>query len=253
MVWRYLDALKFLALLQTSSLFFARLDKMEDPFEGSVPWVNHEQRKAAYAKHQEERRAFFDGILEKNPSAEPIKQLRDRFLQAGDPVGEWYEMQRRWTGVNCWFMGEHESAAMWRLYMPAGHGVAVRSTIGRLKESLKNEPSEVYVGEVRYIDFSKDAILDNNSLQLLALKRKSFEHEREVRAIIWDALGATSGNCVLGEYGVNLPVDLEALIEGIFVAPQAPSWVRDAVAETVRRYGIGSAVIQSTLDSKPLY
>ena len=36
-LWRYMDFTKFVSLLEKSSLFFARADKLEDPFEGYLP------------------------------------------------------------------------------------------------------------------------------------------------------------------------------------------------------------------------
>jgi hypothetical protein len=39
-LWRYMDLSKFVALLQTGKLYFARADKLGDPFEGSVTRLN---------------------------------------------------------------------------------------------------------------------------------------------------------------------------------------------------------------------
>ena len=35
-VWRYMDFTKYAAMLESSSLYFARIDKLGDPFEGSM-------------------------------------------------------------------------------------------------------------------------------------------------------------------------------------------------------------------------
>ena len=39
-VWRYMDFFKFVSSLQKSTLYFARADKLDDPFEGSYPKLN---------------------------------------------------------------------------------------------------------------------------------------------------------------------------------------------------------------------
>src|ERR1700730_7601931 len=39
-LWRYMDLSKFVALIQTAKLHFARADTLGDPFEGSVPRLN---------------------------------------------------------------------------------------------------------------------------------------------------------------------------------------------------------------------
>ena len=43
-LWRYMDFTKFVALLEMRALFFARSDKLNDPFEGSLPKRNIEAR-----------------------------------------------------------------------------------------------------------------------------------------------------------------------------------------------------------------
>jgi hypothetical protein len=47
-VYKYFDIIKFISLLQRKSLFFCRLDKLEDKFEGSSPKLNIEYRKKYY-------------------------------------------------------------------------------------------------------------------------------------------------------------------------------------------------------------
>lgn len=36
-LWRYMSFEKFVSLLSEESLFFSRVDKFEDPFEGFIP------------------------------------------------------------------------------------------------------------------------------------------------------------------------------------------------------------------------
>lgn len=37
LIWRYIDFTKFVDLVDSSQLYFSRLDKFEDPFEGTMP------------------------------------------------------------------------------------------------------------------------------------------------------------------------------------------------------------------------
>lgn len=39
-LWRYMDFTKFVSLLEKSALFFARADKLGDPFEGAFSKIN---------------------------------------------------------------------------------------------------------------------------------------------------------------------------------------------------------------------
>lgn len=42
MIWRYMSFAKFVSLLEKKALFFARLDRLGDPFEGSPPRLDVE-------------------------------------------------------------------------------------------------------------------------------------------------------------------------------------------------------------------
>ncbi len=42
-IWRYMDLAKFLWILETKSLFFARTDKLGDPYEYATPKPSQER------------------------------------------------------------------------------------------------------------------------------------------------------------------------------------------------------------------
>ena len=95
-LWRYTDFAKFVSLLEDRALFFTRLDKLGDPFEGAWSEVNLQMIQQG---------------LEAAPGSEllPAMQVWRRVVRNS-------REQRRYTLVNCWHAGEHESEAMWRLY-----------------------------------------------------------------------------------------------------------------------------------------
>ena len=90
---------------------------------------------------------------------------------------------------------------MWKLYGVDDRGVAIRSTRARLIRSLPPRDDEVvalhvkrkpdgcpealpvYVGEVTYINYESEIFPDHNSYLPFIYKRRSFEHERELRAV----------------------------------------------------------------------
>ena len=121
----------------------------------------------------------------------------------------------RWCAVNCWHLGEHESAAMWDIYVPAGAGVAIRSTFDRLKASLERSETEVYLGKVTYIDHAKDAIPVGNTFTPATHKRKSLEYESEVRALVYEVPFRVDGKLDFEaspwDVGVEVAVDLKTL------------------------------------------
>jgi hypothetical protein len=79
-------------------------------------------------------------------------------------------------------MSDYESAAMWKLYL-RDHGVAIQTTFQALTASLASE-EDGYVGLVKYIDFQTALIPENNAFWPFVHKRRSFDFEHEVRAVI---------------------------------------------------------------------
>jgi hypothetical protein len=150
-------------------------------------------------------------------------------------------------------MNEHESEAMWRLYAKSNEAVAVTSTYARLVEAL---PHDVFIGVVQYIDYEKDRLPEGNSFYPFMHKRKSFEHEREVRTIIQE-LPSENGSISVGKpnpsCGQVVQITPGDLIESVYVAPTASAWFRDLVERISRKYEQPWAVHRSLLDSEPVY
>ena len=52
---------------------------------------------------------------------------------------------------------------------------------------------------------------------------------------------------------MTLPVDLDELIDSVYVSPMADPWFRDVVEDVLRKYGLEKQVYHSTLDDKALF
>ena len=169
--------------------------------------------------------------------------------QVGDQLieNEHHAIQliRKNSFLSCWFEGSYESIAMWRLYASGkeSKGVAVKSTVGRLKIAI-GKPVEI--GRIEYIDYSKEW---PNANEALWRKRLSFEYEHEVRVRIITE-GGLSPNPP--EF-MTLPVELDELIESVYVSPMAEPWFRDVVEDVLRKYGLEKKVYHSALDDKALF
>ena len=273
-LWRYVDLPKFLWTLSTGSLWFARADTLGDPYEGSITAAQHETRRDTLTMAA---RLCVGG--REDPEWEARVQQW---------VGWWQRERVRNTAINCWHMSEHESMAMWKLYAADGWGVALRSSVDRLigsfpegdqaefpdtrgpiqpsadmtKRDADGRPRAVAVGfgPVTYADYSNPDkhVHAENWLESPFIKRKAFEFEREFRAVasalVVDQSGAvTSDRCLFPDQGCAVPVDLDVLIERVYVSPAAPQWFMDVVAESSRRFGRNFPVVQSTLDVDPIY
>ena len=161
--------------------------------------------------------------------------------------------------MSCWHASEHESDAMWRLYAPGGEGVAIQTTAARLTESM-GPSDDVLLGSVKYVDYDQDVIPERNIFSAALHKRRSFEHEREVRALLArlpeeDRDGTPIVNVrrepdFLGEH---VSVKLDVLIEQVRIAPTAPSWFADAVRQTLKAFAVNLEPAQSDLIREPVW
>ena len=234
-LWRYMDLSKFIHLLQSQSLYFARADQLGDPFEGSSP-----RAQAALS----------------NQSPTDDSTLSEEDLRFRRVFSTFRAENVKNAFVSCWHESDHESSAMWRLYSQSTDAVAIQTTFEKLCAAL---PEYVFMGEVQYIDYEKAVIDDWNALSFLTRKRISFEHGREVRALIWSIDGrirdkkADDGRLEIGELGAEIKINLDAFVEKIFVSPSAPSWFAAVVTNVVKKYGLDAPVEYSTLAASPLW
>ena len=131
----------------------------------------------------------------------------------------------------CWTTSK-ESDAMWRIYSPDKKSVRIRTTIEKLLSSLSlanvnSSMTQECIGKVEYIPeaeitnraksaFSTEGQITFGSLfRSLLVKRKAFEHEREIRIIHLD-------------WGYDLPkndiyqydIDTHDLIDQVMMDPR---------------------------------
>ena len=160
---------------------------------------------------------------------------------------------REWTYVNCWHANEHESAAMWKLYGQADESVAVEADYQTLADAL---PNTVYLGLVKYIDYDKQWLPEGNTFYPFVHKRKSFEHEREVRAVVQefptDSTGIQTGR-KNSLSGIQIDIDAGTLVKCVRISPTSPDWFRDLVDATSRQFGYAFRVLRSDLHSEPVF
>jgi hypothetical protein len=248
-IWRYMDFTRFVSLLETRSLYFVRIACLDDPFEGSFPVSQTPLNRILEILPQN---AFPEGVT---VTVTPSPGLLDS-----------WSWMRNWTMASCWHAVAHESAAMWKLYAPTNAGVAIRSTVGGLRKALGAPPpcpvgffggDQFHIGMVDYVDYASFHIPISNAAAPFFRKRRSFEHERELRALFmrWpiNSEGWVDYTQQPNDHGMTIPVDLKVLVSEVRVAPQAPQWYSELVAKVVLRYGLEIETRQSGLDAKPLY
>lgn len=228
-LWRYMDFTKYVSILEKQALFFARSDKLGDPFEGSYSKVNEVLRPIWYK--------------DKLP-----KETLQNF-------SVYQKHNRRTKLINCWHQSNHESEAMWRLYSRENDGIAIMTEFNYLKDSFICE-KDIYIGKVVYVDYTRQVIPERNDNSRYLHKRKSFEHENEVRAIssIYQKDGEVYNNLYNDNIiGVYYQVDLSILIQKVIVSPFAPDWFLDLVRSVTSRYIFHFKVDRSTQAEDPTW
>lgn len=155
--------------------------------------------------------------------------------------------------INSWYISEYESDAMWRIYSENSEGIAVKSTLGRLKRAFQNAPEEIFIGKVKYIDYNQwrppaipEKEKDLFSIEPFFLKRLGFQYENELRAIIKRDLVNKNEN------GVNIKVDLRELIDSVYLFPDSKDWFLRLVRTLIDKFGYTDLGLRrSSLGERP--
>lgn len=260
LIWRYIDFTKLVALLDSSSLYFPNASLLGDSFEGSVSLQNLVHRQDELVK----REIFFW-----ENSKEQTNSTLEEFIRRGariDAIAAHHlEWTKLWTYINCWHVNECESAAMWKLYGTSNQSVAIVSTFQRLLDSLAPHIApphgEPRIGLVRYLDYRSEVVPRNVHLSEFFCKRKSFAHERELRAVIQRLPIIVEPEATSHPYdtdkqpvaGISLEVELNQLIQAILVAPTAQDWFLSLVDNLCKKYRLTCEITRSEMDQSPVY
>ena len=142
---------------------------------------------------------------------------------------------------------------MWQLYTrDSKQGIAIQTTFARLYNSFPDYPYPKF-GLVNYIDFNDYNNGTSNKVFLpyesIWYKRKSFAHEKEFRVVITDYRRPA-----FRDWNKSIFVNLNQLIENIYISPEADSWFFELVKDIIRnRYNLDLNVKQSELNALPFY
>jgi hypothetical protein len=215
-VWRYSDLPKFIRVLQSHTLFFAGASLLTDNYEGSLTRPSLPQ--------------YVRTLTEKAGLSE--QQAYQSATLAASMIG-----------VNSWHLSQHESAAMWQLYSHNSDGIVIQSTFDRLSRSFHRCDKNIWIGRVRYIDYTQAQIGNVNDIKQWFLhKRREFAHEQELRAMM-----------ILDpeEPGREVPCDLTLLLQAVLIAPTQRRYMLELVSEVCKRFDVDVEVRQSALDDPP--
>lgn len=238
-VWRYMDFSKFVAMLQTKSLFFASLST----FDADDPWEGYPSRANFSAARPV--------LVTKEPSqpGEVVGHVSTLSEVFGDQVEDFLHARKEAAArarntffINCWHLNSEESDSQWKLYGGNAFSVAIVSNLKRIKKSIL-DAQDVYGGQIRYYK-AGEVIPDGNVFFPIVHKRLAFVHEREFRLIVWKPDLLKSSNTLPG---LGISICLEALIERLIISPRAPTWFEQVVRTLVKDYGFAFDCSKSDL------
>lgn len=264
-LWRYLDFAKFVSMLQKKALYFSKLSAFKDPFEGAIgildnknhfdkseillllfvllgkPNASNEVSPPSNEVFREAQRIIAD--VEQNKASNEDLETYNLAVLGSSRMSHIRPQKREFTFVNCWYESLYESDAMWTLYSKdTSNAVAIKTTYEKLHLSLGNN-SAIQIGRLNYIDYNKQVKAINSPHWY---KMQNFSNENEVRAVLIDPSEQNID-------GKEIAVDLDILIDKIYVSPYCSTWFVNVIKDIIFKYGVNKEIHYSELSIKPLY
>ncbi|EJP83496.1 MULTISPECIES: DUF2971 domain-containing protein [Bacillus cereus group] len=238
-LWRYMDFTKLVSLLSTSTLYFPRSDQFKDVFEGKI-----------YGYGEEDALITIEQLIDSTNTSENFKRHSRSIVEhVVKSVYDRSEKDKKNVFVNCWHLNEYESAAMWDLYLKNEEGIAIQTTFNSIKKSLDACKEEIFIGKVKYVDPAKYKNLNNSFIEPFFTKRMSFSHEKEVRLIYAPVIDVYDDEQCPDEsiIGKNIRMNLDELIEKVYVSPDAAPWFVEVVRVVLEKFDVNAEIVHSDL------
>lgn len=242
-IWRFMDFPAFIDLLDSSSLHFSRLDALGDPFEGCGTAMDYLKRRLP----EQIFRAAGGGPAPVHDKLEQWRAQQSRSYeqeQAATLLKHIAAAETSWA--NCWHLTDEERVTLWKIYHARGKFIAIQSTVGSLRDSLRSSVGHsISIGAVEYLDASPQAPI--SPARHAISKNRAFAYEHELRAVITPPPGQALN---IGE-GVEVPVDLSTLVNAVRLSPVAEGWHVTLVERLLERHDLQRLCEQSPLFAHP--
>ena len=261
-LWRYMSFAKLMDLLD-KGLFFAKASLFNDPAEGQIPPKNVQDLLEIGNKINKNYNPVWKGNIV-HGSTPPFHSGVDT------------DVVSRNTLCSCWYLQPNQSVSMWDRY--GSEGIAIKTTVKRIKEGIKGFGEHFRIGKVCYIDYSDSVdfklnirwennqpYYDSNfNYRRFLHKQREYEDENEVRLIVLaeylkdvllyylkrseaqniplsinnDKWKNTWGSMEIPVSGIHLPIDPEILIESVFVSNKAEPFVKRLIEKEFRNMNL---------------
>ena len=217
-LWRYMDLAKFVSMVDSKSLWLARVDTLRDKHEGRFP---DEMKKTI-------EKAYDDFDDDEQSSVKNADDFQDYL--------------RKNTFVSCWHKNLVENMVMWEIYGRDYNAIAIQTTAGKMKNNLDDSnlighsllfKSVVYqkAEEIRGVLPYEECVF---------IKRPHFSFEKEVRISLDTYFPKISSKDT--PYGHALPMDVNKLVYKILVHPDSSDWFMGVIKSITKKYKIDAPV-----------
>jgi hypothetical protein len=172
-VWRYMQHDRFLSLLERKAIYFTpgyKLRQGED-YELRVP-----------VRLADSERTYRAELLSSwiSDSDELVQRLA---------AEEWLDDAKYlcMKGISCWHVNPVENHAMWQIYVgKEKSGVAIKSSVGKLRRAINTRKRSLHADMVTYIDYSNgtyDAHPNAIDFERIYSKSHFYRFENELRIV----------------------------------------------------------------------
>ncbi|HIF9358891.1 TPA: hypothetical protein ACX6RW_004050 [Photobacterium damselae] len=153
-LWRYMSLDKLIYLLETKQLYFTELESYNesDPFEGYMADVAAKAFAEVFGSQVSELKQAFESLkqIDDTHNNPKLDEMKDGIEKLGSFMELVFHKISKGITVNCWHSNRVESEAMWKLYSDNGKGIAVKTSVERLRSALKDQVfgKKVQIGKV---------------------------------------------------------------------------------------------------------
>ncbi|HEX3934388.1 MAG TPA: hypothetical protein VHW43_06890 [Puia sp.] len=149
--------------------------------------------------------------------------------------------------VSSWHSNEEENYAMWKIYAQGSAGLAIQTRFSRLRDAFHPTDKRVRIGKVVYYRGTGDmaGAAGESLLKPYLQKRNIYAFEKEVRCCYRPEGNGNEQEVSEAPRGVYLSVDLDRLIERIYISPYAPEWFRQLIGGVNKKFGVKKEIVHS--------
>jgi hypothetical protein len=231
-LWGYFDFHKFLSLVIEESIFFSRMDKMEDVNEG----ISLNQLLLKYGADVERMKAK-NNIANSKRTEMPLETRQKKYF------------------ISCWLIHHRESVAMWNAYSDE-NGIALKfkasDLITTISENTKNTNENekiktLYHGSIAYKDFFNpdDRMNWKDEVHIIGFQKDlSFEHEMEYRFLIKQDTHNFKGDEIPF---VKMKIEkFKKLKFDLIFHPKMEPWKKENIKSVIKALGSKSITIKDS-------